>query len=761
MTRLSDFVTSVPRRIAAIALLIGLGSALMAAPAVTGLPAGGFDVPDAESIRADRVLEERFGAGGMSIVFTVTSEAGSDSPAARARGQQIVSTLVDSPHARQVASYWTTPKHLAESLISSDGRTGLVVARITGGDKEAPRHALELVDRIPKSGDGVSVAASGPAMVYSDVESQSRIDLVTFELIALPITFLALVWFFGSAIAALLPLAIALFATAGTVAALWQISKFTDVSVFATNLASAVCLALAVDYTLFILNRYREEIAHGHTVRDALRISMNTAGRTICYSALTMALTLATLAIFPQYLFRSLAYAGVLSVLLSLAGALILAPTLIVLLGDRIDALNLRELSRARRAGKPVRVKSDTESFWYRTANFAVRRPVTVLLACVAILVPIGLPFLGIVMAYPDDRELPASTSSREAGDILRANFTQNFAGTMQIVISSGIGSPAQVTAYARELSAVDGILQVSGPNGLYRDTQVVSAATYDSALKGNTSYLTITTDRDPFSDSGKALLDDLKAVPAPGPTMFAGMAQRNLDNIDAVTDRTPLVLAIIAAVTLIFTFLMTGSFLVPIKVLVTNAISIMSACGVVVWIFQEGNLGGFGTETTGRTVVLIPLMLICVAYALSMDYAVFVLSRVQEEWNNSAKTREDNNRAVAIGISRTGRIVTAAAVIMIIVFVGISVGQVAFMRGLGVGLVVSVLVDAFLVRVLLVPATMGLLGRANWWAPAFIARWHARSGLGEGSPTGLYTAAPSAQPRVQISVSDEEDSRV
>ncbi|RDI68137.1 MMPL family transporter [Nocardia pseudobrasiliensis] len=734
LTALARFALRFPRAIASVALLLGVGATVLAIPAVTGLPAGGFDVPTSESIRAEQVLDERFDAGGMPLVFTVTAADGVDSPAARERGESIVAALRNSPYAKQILSYWTTPQQqLAEPLVGADRHTGLVIARIVGGDKYAPARARDLAKSLELDAKGVTVAVGGPAMAYSDVEQQSRWDLVRFEAIVTPITFLALVWIFGSAVAAFLPLAIALLATVGTTAVLWQIYQFTNVSVFATNIATAVCLALAVDYTLFILNRYREELSHGASTERALIIAMNTAGRTVTYSALTMALTLSAMAVFPQYLLRSLAYGGVTAVLLSLLGALVLAPALIVLLGSRIDAFDIRRLLRRRRPAPTARVESVEErSIWYRIATFASRRPLAVVGGSVIVLLLLGLPFLGVKLAYPDDRNLPTTTLSRQAGDILRSDFTQNYAGTAQAVLPAGVKSPADVTGYAMALSTVDGVLRVTGPNGIYERGKVISAATFDSALKGDSAYLTIATDRDPYSDAGKAQLSALKSVRAPAPTLFGGMTQRNIDNLHGFTDRIPLVLAIIVAITLILTFMMTGSILLPLKVLITNAVSLTAAGGVVVWIFQDGHLGGLGTVVYGHTGVIVPVLLLCIAYALSMDYAVFVLSRVQEEWSRSGRTRADNNRAVALGLARTGRIVTAAAVVMVIVFLGLSAGQVSFMRSLGVGLMVSVIVDAFFIRVLVVPGLMALLGRANWWAPEPMRRWYERHGLRE-----------------------------
>ncbi|MFC9894524.1 MMPL family transporter [Nocardia sp. NPDC127579] len=733
LTDLAGLVLRNPRRIVVGALLFVVVASVYAAPATWKLPSGGFfDEPGAESTRAEQILEQTFQAGGSSLVFTVTGSEGVDSPAAIDRGQAIVAALRGSPHARQVISYWTVPPQLNSALVSGDRRTGLVAAQIAGDDTSAPARADELAARFVGTADGVTVAAGGQAMAFREAQDRSRADLLLMEAIAIPFTFLALVWIFGSVFASALPLLVAVFAIAGTLASLWTIHFFTNVSIYAVNLTTAFSLALAIDYTLFIVNRYREELAGGLPPERALVVTLNTAGRTVTYSALTMGLTMATLTVFPQYMLRSLGYGGVIAVTLSLVGALILAPALIVLLGTRIDALDIRE-PIARRLGRPGR--RPEEGFWYRAAIFSMRRAVPVVLVGGAILLGLGAPFLGIELGYSDDRILPSSTMSRQAGDLLRSEFQQqNVTGNVVIVIPAGVTSPGAVAEYARELSLVEDVTRVAGPNGLYAQGRPVSAATFGAALEGDAAYLTVSTTRDPFTDGGKNQLAALHAVPAPAPTLFGGIAQRNLDNSAGITDKIPLVAALVAAITLVLMFLMTGSVLMPIKALVMNVLSLAAALGVVVWIFQSGHLGALGTAGGGGygTIAFVPPLLACIAYALAIDYEVFVLSRIREEWLRSGKGPGANEHSVAFGMARSGRIVTAAALVMVIVFVGISAGEVLFMRALGVGLTLGVLVDAFLVRTLLIPAFMKLAGGANWWAPGPLRRWHDRWGWTE-----------------------------
>ncbi|MBF6330735.1 MMPL family transporter [Nocardia transvalensis] len=726
--RIAEFVHRAPCRVVAWVLIFVAAAGVYGLPVSTQLPAGGYDVPGSESARAAQVLTDTFGAGGSSLVFTVTSDAGVDSAQARARGLEIVEELQGSPYAQQVLSYWTAPPGLAATLVGQDRRTGLIATRIAGDDREAPLRAHEIAEPLLGSAGGVTVTAGGQTMAQYEINRQSQIDLIKLELIATPFTFLALIWIFGSFVAALVPLAVAAFSVVGTAAALRILFSFTDVAVFAVNLATALCLALAVDYTLFILSRYREERAAGEPCERALARTLNTAGRTIIYSALTLACVVATMLVLPMYFLRSLAYAGIASVAFSLVGALVVAPALIALLGDRVE-------TRARLPFRSAIVRNPQDTVWYRAATFAMRHAMATVLVLTTLFVIVGLPFLGVKLGYPDDRNLPASATSRQTGDILRTQFPQQDSqGAVHIVMPSVTASDEAVSAYAAQLSRVENVTGVAAPDGLYAKGIRAGTVTADSARQGDAAYLTVGTTLDPYSEAAKQQLTQLKSVPAPADTLVGGLAQRDLDNVRGITDRVPLIIALIVVATCVLMFLLTGSVLLPVKALIMNFLSLTAALGAMVWIFQDGHLGGLGTVATGHINATMPPLLVCIAYGLSMDYEIFVLSRMREEWLASGRTAADNQRAVALGLARTGRIVTAAATVMAIVFVSITTAQVSFMRGLGVGLAVTVLLDAFLIRILLVPAFMRLLGSWNWWAPRPLRRWHSRYGLDDES---------------------------
>jgi putative drug exporter of the RND superfamily len=729
-TWFARFALRYPRRIVGGAFVFLVAAGILGIPVSASLPAGGYDVASSESARAERVLADRFDAGGMSLVFVISGPHDLNSPAVRARGEAVVDALRASGDARQVTSYWTAPPAVASSLVSADRRSGLVVAQIIGSDGDAPLRAHTIADSVAGTREGVTVSAAGQAIAYYEINRQSRQDLLIIEAIAIPVTFAVLVWVFGSAIAALLPIAIAVFAIAGTTAALRALLLITDVSVFAVNLTTALSLALAIDYTLFIINRYREELSAGFPREQALIRTMSTAGRTVAYSALTVALSLAAMAVFPVYFLRSLAYAGLTSVALCLIGALLVAPALLVVLGGRIEALDVRKPLR-RMLGRPApATRTLTESFFHRTARSSMKHAVPITLILSALFVILAVPFLSVKLAYPDDRILPTSLPTRQAGDVLRDEFPQNITGAVRIVLPAMAGSSSALEEYAATLSRIRDVAAVSSTTGTYVSGTRISADAYGADAVGDAAYLTVTTKLDPFSRTGQELLAALKRVPAPAATLFGGVAQRNVDNVNGIAARLPVAILLIAVTTFILIFLLTGSVLLPIKALVMNTLSLTAAFGAIVWIFQDGHLGGLGTTTVGHINAAFPPLIFCIAFGLSMDYEVFVLSRIREEWTKSGRTTADNERAVALGLARTGRIVTAAAALMAIVFLAIGASQVSSMRMLGFGLAITVLVDAFLIRIILVPAVMRLMGHVNWWAPAPLARWHSRWGL-------------------------------
>jgi putative drug exporter of the RND superfamily len=736
-----------PRRVIAVALLVMVGTAIFGIPVAKSLSAGGFQDPTSESWRASRLLSEKFDQGDMQFLVAVSSDAGVQSPAARAVGNDIVEQLKRSPFVAEVTSAWTAPPPAVPALISKDGKTGLIVAGITGGETGAQKHAKALTALLHDR-DGVHVRAGGEATIYEQVTAQSEHDLLLMESIAIPVSFLVLVWVFGGLLTASLPLAVGGFGILGSMAVLHAMTFATDVSIFALNLTVAMGLALGIDSTLLIVSRYRDELADGRAREEALVRTMVTAGRTVLFSATTVALSMVAMVLFPMYFLKSFAYAGVAVVAFAAIAAIVVTPAAIVLIGDRLDSLDVRRLARRLlRRPEPVRPPAE-ESFWYRSTKFVMRHAIPVGLAIIALLLVLGAPFLGIKWGFPDDRVLPSSASARELGDELRQNFAVDEATNVTVVIPDVSGlSPAQLDSYAAQLSQVPDVSSVSSPGGTFVRGAPVGPPSAATAIEDGSAFLTVGSTAPLFSNASETQLGRLHAVAAPGGhrVEMTGTAQINHDSSAAVTSRLPLVLSVIAAITFVLLFLLTGSVVLPLKALLLNVLSLTAAFGALVWIFQDGHLGGFGTTATGTLVAHMPVLLFCIAFGLSMDYEVFLVSRVREYWLASGKTRADNDESVAMGLARTGRVVTAAALLMAISFAALMTAQVSFMRMFGVGLTLAVLVDATLVRMLLVPAFMHVLGRVNWWAPKPLARLHERLGISEWHGATDRSAGESA----------------
>ncbi|OHT97566.1 MMPL family transporter [Mycobacterium syngnathidarum] len=753
--RIAHLALAAPRRVLAVAALVMVAAAIFGIPVAKSLSAGGFQDPTSESAQATQLLSDKFARGDMQLVISVTDErAGADSPAARAAGTDIAGQLKVSPYVTEVSSTWTVPAPAAATLVSKDGKTGLILAGINGGESGAQKHAKELTDRLVHDRDGVTVRAGGEAMIYVQINGQSEKDLLMMESIAIPLSFVVLVWVFGGLLAAALPLAVGGFAILGSLAVLRGFTMVTDVSIFALNLTVAMGLALAIDYTLLIVSRYRDELADGVEPDWALVRTMITAGRTVLFSAMTVALSMVAMVLFPMYFLKSFAYAGIAVVGLAAFAAIVVAPAAIVLLGDRLDAYDVRRFFR-RILGRPEPVAKPVEqTFWYRMTKRVMRRALPVGLAVIALLLMLGAPFLGIKWGFPDDRVLPSSASARQVGDELRNDFAVDSSTAVTVVLPDVTGlPPAEIDRYAGELSrAADGA-SVSAPGGTFVDGRRVGPPTSGTGIADGSAFLTIGSNVPLFSDDSEAQLDALHAVPAPAEVKFTGIAQVNRDSSQAITSRLPMVLGIIAAITFVLLFLLTGSVILPLKALVLNVLSLSAAFGALVWIFQDGHLGALGTTSTGTLVANLPVLLFCIAFGLSMDYEVFLVSRIREYWLSPGLTRADgtemsprersghlaprvrNDESVALGLARTGRVVTAAALLMSISFAALIAAQVAFMRMFGLGLTIAVLVDATLVRMLLVPAFMHLMGQWNWWAPAPLARLHKRIGISESGP--------------------------
>jgi putative drug exporter of the RND superfamily len=710
------------------AVLVGTAVFFVIAGALGGgvasrLISGGFDDPDSESSRARDVIEREFGEQEPGLVLLVTAKNGTvDDPDVVSAGNALTAELGSERGVARAISYWDLGS--PPPLRSVDARQALVVATLRGDEEEEHDTAEELSPRYSGSRGPVTVGVGGFAEVFRQVNEEVEADLVRAELLAFPIVLVLMVLVFGSLIAAGLPLVVGVLAIVGTFLVLVVISSLTDVSIFALNLTTAMGLGLAIDYSLFIVSRYREELGNGRNPHDAVVRTVQTAGKTVAFSALTVAVALASLLIFPLAFLRSFAYAGIGVALLAGTVAVIFLPALLAVLGPRVNSLRLW-----RREPKPV-----GQGVWHRIATFVMRRPVPIAVAVIVVLLLLGLPFLRIQFGLPDDRVLPEHLSSRQVQDDIRARFSSDESRALQVV-ATDIDDPAaradDIDRYAARLSRLPGAARVDAVTGSFIDgQQVVGPGQLSARFEGdNATWLSVVPSVEAYSEEGERLAKDVRDTPAPFPVLVTGPSAELVDSKESLFRLLPIALGLVALATFVLLFLMFGSILVPIKALILNVLSLSATFGALVWIFQDGNLSGVLDFTaTGTLPASVPLLLFCIAFGLSMDYEVFLLSRIKEEHDRTG----DNTASVAIGLERTGRLVTAAAVLISVVFVAFATSGVSFIKIFGIGLALAVLMDAFVIRATLVPAFMRIAGEANWWAPRWLRRVHQRIGISE-----------------------------
>jgi RND superfamily putative drug exporter len=767
-----------------VTLLFALLVTALAAAAGSGvadrLSSGGWEAPDSQSSHATAALQRDFPDAQPNLILLVDARGGAsvDTPAVATEGRALAHRLATDPAVSGVLSYWGTGRggagaaasaapsasggHLGPATLrSTDARQAMIAAHIRGGDDAVATAVKRLAPAYRGTHGPVRVRVGGSAAVHDQLQTFIKQDLARAEVIALPVTLVLLVTVFGSAVAALLPLGVGVVAIIGTNAVLRAITSFADVSIFAQNLTTALGLGLAVDYALFIVRRFREETAAGADPVHAVSTTLRTAGRTVLFSALTVAASLSAMFLFPQYFLRSFAYAGIAVVLLAAASALVILPACLVLLGPRVNALDLRRpLSRLLDRLRPGRAAAraaattgtvadstaDTEpgARYARIARLVMRRAPVFAVVTVAGLVLLGTPFLRVQFGSADDRQLPASAESHVVQQDLRRDFPGNPDSQLTVLAEGRAGTgpgTAQLAAYSARVSRLAGVVSVDGPAGRFADgTRVAAPGPAEAAQAAHgAAFLTVQPRGAAVDPATQRLVKEVRAVPAPFRASTTGTAAVLVDTKAVIGDRLPWAAALIAAVTLLLVFLLTGSVLIPLQAIVLNALSLTAMFGAVVWVFQDGHLSGpLGFTATGTIETTLPVLMFCVAFGLSMDYGVFLLSRIKEEFDRTGDHRE----AVVFGVRRTGGLITAAAVILAVVMVAIGTSRIANTKMLGLGIALAVLMDAMVIRTLLVPAVMRLTGRATWWAPRPLRALHARFGLGEGEPTSPESAA-------------------
>ncbi|MET0523043.1 MAG: MMPL family transporter, partial [Jiangellaceae bacterium] len=619
--QLATFVVRHARLVLAAFLVVVAAVAVLGFGAFAKLQTAGFDDPAAESTAAAELLEQRFG-GESDLVFLVRADAGTvdEGPAAEA-GAALSDRLAADPDLSHVTSYWTTG---AQSMKSVDGTQALVVANIAHGD------SASIADNYSGDAGAVEVIVGGSAVAGDDIDGQVGADLALAESIAVPVILVLLVVAFGSVVAALLPLVVGAIAIMGTFGELSVLGSATDVSIYAINLTTALGLGLGIDYALLMVSRYREELAAGRAVPDAVVRTVETAGRTILFSGLAVAASLAALLVFPLYFLRSFAYAGIGVVAIAVAGAIVALPALLAVLGTRVNAGSLPWLRRPRSAAAP---------FWGRLAARAMRRPLLAGGAVVALLVAAALPLLSVEFGTPDDRVLPTSAASRQVGDAIRDGFASDDTTAIDVVTTGPVDS-APLAEYASQISTLSAVDRVDSSAGTFVDGDLVDQSPVNAAFSaGGSERLAVVTSADAKSQTAKDLVGDVRGAADPEgvDALVGGASAALVDSLAAIGDRLPLAIAIVALATFVVLFLFTGSVVQPLRALFCNALTLGATLGIMVLVFQEG----FGSSVLGFTPQPLDMsmlvLLFCIAFGLSMDYEVFVISRIKERHDAGA----------------------------------------------------------------------------------------------------------------------------
>jgi RND superfamily putative drug exporter len=692
------------RRIGLLALVFFLLAGALGGSVANRLDPYGADDPATETVES----KERLHDAGLRIpaVLAIVEDAPVAARAARARVEKLENEVRQRADVKSVTGYYDTrsPVFVAKDKQS----TYFAIALKPTDDKVWQEAGADIADQL-SSHPGVVVG--GAAVAQEQVNKQVETDLRKAEMLAFPLLFLLSLLFFRSLVASLLPLMIGGLAIVGTFLILRLASEFGSISIFALNLTTALGLGLAIDYSLFVVSRYREEIAKDGPGLAAMRRVLATAGRTVFFSSLTVAAALASLLVFPQRFLYSMGLGGALVALFAALISLTVLPAVLTLLGTRVNALSPRFLRRRAEA----ETRPDESGFWYRLSRFVMRRPAPVATISALLLIVMGIPFFSIKFDTVDPTVLPTSASARQAYETVSSEFPPYRETPIWVDVEGG--GPRAAAQFAAAVRGVDGVAEVNPPQ----------------PLKGDVTALQVVSKHPFISEASQDTVKRIRALaPPPGARTFVGGATADfVDLQSSLVRHLPIVLGIIVVATLTILFLMTGSVILPIKSLLMNFLNLSAVFGLLVLIFQDGRLEGFlDYSSPGAIEQTMPILLFAVAFGLSTDYAVFLLSRIKEARDNGASDSE----SVAIGLERTGRIVTAAALLFAVAMGAFATSQIIFIKENGVGTALAVLIDASIIRALLVPSLMELLGKWNWWAPAPLRRLHERFGVSESA---------------------------
>lgn len=659
------------------------------------LDSGGYSDPNSDSYQVYNYLHDTLKIADPNVVVVVDSgDSPINDPSIAAKARLLEAEMAKVSGVTKTLSYWSTGGE--KTLVAKDGKAAyiLVYSKAEAFTPESQEMGNYFQKNFDGKRDGLSIYSGGVGVVGNAINEKISKDLALAEAISIPLTFILLVLVFGAMVASAMPLIVGVSAILGAFFILYLISLITSVSIYALNLTTGMGLGLGIDYALLMVNRFREELHRGKSIEDSIVGMMSSAGKTVFYSGLTVLVTLFSLTFFPLPFLKSFGYAGVSVVAIAVAGALFGLPPILALLGNKVDKGVIRKSA----------ITHKDDGRWAQTARLVMKRPVAVVLVSLIILGVLAAPIKNIAFSQGDSRILPASNPAAVATALQESRFASNIA-TVDFVIVNGAGKENEISNYIEEIKKVSGIVSVSSPQIISNDIRVVA---YESML--------------PRSPEAQKLIHDLREIDAPQGTLIGGAAADYTDSQDAIANTLPWALGWIAISVLILLFVFTGSIILPIKAVLLNVMSLTATLGVLTWVFVDGHLqwlvGSF--TITGSLDTSIGILIAVVVFGLSMDYELFLLSRIREEH----LLGKSNVESVATGLQRSARIITAAAVLLAVVFAAFITSGVTSIKTMGFGVAFAVLLDATLIRALLVPALMRLLGERNWWAPKAMQRF-------------------------------------
>ncbi len=737
LSRFGRFLYSARRSVLLLALALLLGAGIFGLGVFGSLKNDGTNDAASESARAAQLLDTKLGGSQLDVIILLRSSTLYVTDAAFTQAATgLLAPLKTRTEVASLTSYYSTH---SQNFISRDGHETFVLLQLTNRDLAIKQVEYQNIQPLLTS-TTLQIAVGGNVPVNMAVSKQVSADLERVELITFPILALLLLLVFGGLIAAGLPLLIGGVAILGAFAVLRLLTLFTDVSVYALNVVTMLGLGLAIDYALLIVTRFREELAKDERdVSGALQRTLATAGRTVIFSALTIGASLLSLLFFPLTFLRSIGLGAIAAVLVVMLTSLTLLPAILALLGRRVNALSLnRFFVRRSSIRAPL---TEQRGVWYRLSACVMRWPLPVALAVLAVLLTLGWPFLHIVFATPDERVLPVGQVERVVSERLRQDFAQEGNAQITIVVTTpgnvlAANNLASLDSYTKRIEVMPGVERLASVVNIdanltlaqyqqfyaqpSQNPQLMQAAS--SLVNGNVTKITVYLQQADHTTAAIAIVNQIRALSAPGGLvpLVDGLTPEQIDLLASLGATLPLALFVILFSIFVLLFWMTGSLVMPLKAILMNFLSLSATFGGLVWIFQDGHLQGLlHFQSVGSIDATQPVLIFAIAFGLSMDYEVFLLSRIKERFDQTG----DNRLAVASGLQRTGWLITSEALLLAIVLGAFGTAKIIFIQEIGIGLASAIIMDATLIRMLLVPATMRLLGKLNWWAPR-LPRW-------------------------------------